>query len=339
MFGLVIIVTHYSCRTLMTRDPSIAVIGAGGWGSNHIREQAELGVLHSVVDSDVSKLARVVETYPAVRVTTKLADVLQSEVKGVVIATPPNTHFALAKSLIDAKKDVLVEKPLALTHTEALVLVDLAYRNEVILASGHLLEYHPMIQELISRIKAGAIGRLHYLSSNRLNFGKFRKHENVFQSFAPHDIGLILRLSQSLPSKIEYAEKTTNRDRPADIALTNLWFEDGLQAHIFVSWLNPFKEHRFVAVGETGFLTVDGVAEVLREFKGSHGAAAERVSTKAELVDELTFPQANPLRAELQDFLSCIQSRNEPLSSAQLGADVVGVIDSALTNVKSAPQC
>jgi UDP-2-acetamido-3-amino-2,3-dideoxy-glucuronate N-acetyltransferase len=310
----------------------IAVIGAGGWGSNHIRELAAMGVLHSVVDSDVTKLAEVTNQHPSVLTTTELSEILNANIHGVVVATPPNTHFALAKVLIEAKKDVLVEKPLAMTHSEALELVDLARQNDIVLASGHLLEYHPMIQELISRVRGGAIGGLHYLSSNRLNFGKFRQHENVFQSFAPHDIGLILRLSQSLPSKIEYVEKATRNDKPADIALTNLWFESGLQAHVFVSWLNPFKEHRFVAVGETGFLTIDGVAGVLRQYKGSNGHAAKTTSARAELVDELTFPHANPLKAELQDFVTCIKSREEPLSSSQLGADVVGIIDRALAN-------
>jgi len=306
------------------------VIGAGSWGANHIRELVNLGVLHTVVDSDTVQLSRVAALYPEVQVTTQLTDVTNSEIQGVVVATPPKTHYALAKALIQAKKDVLVEKPLAISHAEALELVRLAQQHQIVLATGHLLEYHPMIQKLISKVRAGVIGDLHYLSSNRLNFGRFRKYENVFQSFAPHDVGLILRLSQALPSKINYVEKSTNEGLPADIALTNLWFASGLQAHIFVSWLNPVKDHRFVAVGETGFLTVDGVTNTLRRYIGRHSDAVETAPPKVELVEELTFTESNPLKVELQDFLSCIESRAEPLSSPRLGADVVGVIDACL---------
>src|SRR5882672_7303409 len=173
----------------------IAVIGAGYWGVNHVRNFHELGALSMVCDTNPSSLEKIAERFPGVRVETDITSaIVSSGVRGVVIATPAETHYAMARAAIEAGKDVLVEKPLTLDVREGVRLVNLAAERGTILMVGHLLEYHPAVLRLRQLIDSGAMGELRYIYSNRLNLGKVRREENILWSFAPHDIAIILRL-------------------------------------------------------------------------------------------------------------------------------------------------
>src|SRR6185503_19196469 len=167
----------------------IAVIGAGYWGINHVRNFHELGVLSMVCDTSKSSLEKIVEKFPGVRVESDIASAIVAPgVRGVVIATPAETHYSLARAAIEAGKDVLVEKPLTLDVGEGKHLVNMAAERGAILMVGHLLEYHPAVLRLRQLIESGKMGELRYIYSNRLNLGKVRREENILWSFAPHDI-------------------------------------------------------------------------------------------------------------------------------------------------------
>ena len=181
--------------TLRDDRPRVAVIGAGYWGVNHVRNFHELGALETVCDSSGESLARIASLYQGVRVERDFEKVLADQtIRGLVIATPAETHSRLASAALEAGKDVLVEKPLTLDVNEGRRLVALARKCGRILMVGHLLEYHPAVIRLRSLISSGALGELRYIYSSRLNLGKVRREENILCSFAPHDIAIILRL-------------------------------------------------------------------------------------------------------------------------------------------------
>jgi predicted dehydrogenase len=310
----------------------IAVIGAGYWGVNHVRNFHELGVLSMVCDTSRSSLAKIAEMFPGVRVETDIdSAILSSGVRGVVIATPAETHYALARAALEAGKDVLVEKPLTLDVSEGERLVDLAAKRSAILMVGHLLEYHPAVLRLRQLIESGEIGELRYVYSNRLNLGKVRREENILWSFAPHDIAIILRLIGAWPNRVAVTGGTYLQPSIADVTVTSIEFPTGVRAHIFVSWLHPYKEQRLVVVGSKRMAVFD---DVLKDGKlviydqGVEFVNGEPVTRKNEGVAE-EIDAAEPLRLECLQFLECIETRRQPLTDGESGLRVLRVLDAA----------
>jgi predicted dehydrogenase len=163
----------------------VGVVGCGDWGLNHVRNFHQLGALGALSDLSEKRRHAASEIAPDVRVYADPLDVFRSPVKGVVIATPVETHYRLAMHAIEHGKDVLVEKPLALTYREGAALLEAANERGVLVMVGHVLEYHPAILKLIDLVGEGTLGRLQYIYSNRLMLGKVRKEENILWSFAP----------------------------------------------------------------------------------------------------------------------------------------------------------
>lgn len=181
----------------------IGLIGAGTWGRNHMRVWSELGVLGKVCENKADTLSSLRKKFPEVSFTSSLHELtLDPGINGIVIATPAETHFRLAKECLLSGKDVFVEKPLALSVPDGEVLVDLAAQQNRILMVGHLLQYHPALQKLKQLIQQGELGRISYIYSNRLNFGKIRSEENILWSFAPHDISVISGLLDEVPQRV-----------------------------------------------------------------------------------------------------------------------------------------
>lgn len=307
---------------------SVAVLGVGAWGKNHVRVLNDLGVLRSAFDPDPMALARV----PAERRCSRIEDVLGDPlVRAVVVATPAKTHFELAKAALVAGKDVLVEKPLTLDEDEGVDLVELASRLGRILMVGHLTLYHPGIVALRNLLREGVLGRPRYVYANRLNLGTVRETENILWSFAPHDIAVFLDLLQSWPSSVSAHGGSYLKEGRADVTVTHFEFSDGVLAHIFVSWLHPMKEHRLVVIGDRRMaMFVDGPeGGELRLF--SVGAAlGEDLNTAARGVYEVVAASSEePLRCELKHFLDCIERRVEPLSGGQHGLQVLRILTTA----------
>ena len=243
---------------------TIAVIGCGYWGKNLVRNFNQLGVLHTVCDLTPQGRASAAELAPGARIVASLAEVADDPaIHGVVIATPAETHHTVAGQMLQAGKDLFVEKPLALTFEQGQALVQLAHRYERILMVGHVLEYHPAIVKLRELIRTGALGKIQYIYSNRLNLGKIRTEENILWSFAPHDIAVILRLVGDIPFQVIACGGSYIQPNIADVTITNLLFDNGVRAHIHVSWLHPFKEQRLVVIGSKKMASFDDVAKRL----------------------------------------------------------------------------
>ena len=243
-------------------DVSICVIGAGYWGKNHIRTLNELGSLGGIVESNEDIQNTFKKLYPNVPIFSSLDKALhENDFSGFTIATPAETHFSLAKKVIEAKKHVLVEKPLTLKVDEAVKLIELSNEANINLMVGHLLLFHPAIVKIKSLIESGKIGKLQYIYSNRLNLGQVRTKENVFWSLAPHDISIFQYLTNSYPNYIHSNGSIYLQDGIHDSTLTQLKYPNGIEGHIFVSWLHPFKEHRLVIIGSEAMITFDDSME------------------------------------------------------------------------------
>ena len=316
-----------------SQPPHTAVIGSGYWGKNLIRNFYQLGALRLICEKDATLLAQFHEQYPDVETCLALSDVLaHKEVEGVVIATPAETHYTIAKEVLLAEKHVFAEKPLVLFEDQARELIALADQQKRILMVGHLLQYHPIFIRLKGLIHDGELGRINYIYSHRLNLGKIRREENILWSFAPHDISMILSLAGEKPERVFATGGNYLHEKIADVTTTHLEFPSGLRAHIFVSWLHPFKEQKLVVVGEKKMAVFDDTQPWKRklllyphEIKWQHNMP---VPTKAdpELVE---VPQAEPLRQECQHFLDCISTHTQPITDGQEGLQVLKVLNAA----------
>ena len=232
-------------------ETKIGLAGAGFWGKNLARVFHQLGVLKIICDPSEDVRQREGTKYLNIETTASFDETLSHpEVNAVAIATPAETHYSMAKKALMANKHVYVEKPLALKESEGNDLVELANSKSLILFIGHILHYHPAITHLKKIIGDGELGKLQYIYSNRLNLGKIRQEENILWSFAPHDISLILSLVNEEPEEVSAHGSNILDPRISDTTLTHLKFPSGVSAHIFVSWLHPFKEQKLVVVGQ-----------------------------------------------------------------------------------------
>jgi len=318
---------------MKTESHKVGVIGCGYWGKNLIRNFSQLGVLSAVCE--VSRTGRDLAAQIAAeaQVVDNVEKILDSKIQGVVIATPAETHFELAKQALEAGKDVFVEKPLALTYEQGARLVRLAREQRCILMVGHVLEYHPAIIRLQALIKTGELGKIQYIYSNRLSLGKIRREENILWSFAPHDIAIILRLTDTLPFQVIACGGSYLQPNIADVTVTNLLFNNGVRAHIYVSWLHPFKEQRLVVIGSRKMASFDDVSKRLILYDQRVDIKeGEPVPIKGD-GEEVPFAPNEPLRLECQAFLEAIATRQPPLTDGYSGLQVLKVLQAAQSSL------
>jgi UDP-2-acetamido-3-amino-2,3-dideoxy-glucuronate N-acetyltransferase len=324
-------------------ETRIALIGCGAWGKNHLRVWSNLGHLQVVCDTDPDRLQAVRIQYPDLEISSEVDAVLdRSDITAVVIAAPASAHAPLTHRAFEAGKDVLVEKPMALTMVEGKQLVDMAERLERILLVGHVLEYHPAVQQLHQLVGEGRLGRVQYIYSNRLNLGRIRTEENALWSFAPHDIAVILRILGTLPEEVACHGGAYLNYQVADVTLTSLRFPNNIQAHIFVSWLHPFKEQRFVVVGDRQMAVFDDTQPwseklALYPHRVDWLGGQVPVANKAEAM-YVPLTEAEPLRAECEHFLQCVIHRQQPVTDGRSGLQTLRVLQQAQHSLEQGGQ-
>jgi predicted dehydrogenase/serine acetyltransferase len=315
-----------------------AVIGCGYWGKNLVRNFHELGALAAISDSDRRAAASLSAAFgvPTLELDAILA---RADIPAVVIAVPAAGHAVLVRRALEAGKHVFVEKPLALDLGEAEELCALAERAQRILMVGHLLQYHPGFLKLKELCASGSLGRLLYVYSTRLNLGKLRREENILWSFAPHDISMILSLAGGLPEEVWTTGACYLHRQIADVTTTHLRFANGINAHIFVSWLHPFKEQKLVVVGDRAMAVFDdglSWSEKVQLFPHTvEWRDQVPVPNKAAAVP-LPLPESEPLAEECRHFLDGIASRTRIRTDGREGLDVLRVLDAAERSMQSA---
>lgn len=317
--------------------PKIAVIGAGYWGRNLVRNFAEMGALSAVSDRDVPTASALSERFgvAARSLEETLAD---GSIDAVVIAVPAAQHFEVADRALAAGKHVFVEKPLALDVTEAERLCEIADRKNRVLMVGHLLQYHPAFLKVKELAADGVLGRVQYMYSNRLNFGRIRREEDILWSFAPHDISMILELARSEPDSVNAVGSRYLHESIADVTTTHLSFPGGERAHVFVSWLHPFKEQKLVVVGDRGMAVFDDG----QPWQSKVQLYRHRIDWREGLPlpfkadpEPIAVAGDEPLSLECRHFLECVATGKTPRTDGREGVRVLKVLRAASRSMAS----
>ena len=322
---------------------NLALVGAGYWGKNLARVFHELGVLRYICDASEETLKKESEKYPEIKTTVSFSEIIASpEIHVVAIATPAEKHYSLVKDALLAKKHVFVEKPLAIKIEEGEKLVELAKQQGQVLFVGHILHYHTAIQTIKNMIQKGELGQLQYIYSNRLNLGKIRREENILWSFAPHDISVILSLVGEEPSEVNSNGSNILNPNIADTTLTKLKFPSGVEAHIFVSWLHPFKEQKLVIVGEGGMVVFDDTAPIDQKLVlYSHRITWKNGVPSPEMKEgtpiDLTKEWKEPLKEEGRAFIDSIHGK-PALTDGEEGLKVLKVLRRAQISMDNKKQ-
>lgn len=319
----------------------IGVIGAGYWGKNLVRVLYEAGMLYKVADASQEILTELKQNYPRILVSENEHFILEdSAITGVIIATPAVYHFEMVKKALKAGKHVFVEKPLALNATEGAELVKLAREMKRILFVGHILHYHPCVIKMKEMIRQGIIGRIEYIYSNRLSLGKIRREENILWSFAPHDISLILDLAGEDPHIVEATGSNFLHPSIADVTMSCFKFPNGISAHIFVSWLNPFKEQRLVVVGSQGMMVFEDTLPLEQKLvlyphviQWKNGAPLPQKAQAVQVKPDGEFVE--PLKNEINAFMDCMREQKEPITSGIEGLRVLKVLEQCQAKIES----
>lgn len=315
----------------------IAVVGMGYWGKNLARNFHELGALHTICDTSPAVEKEWKAKFPDVRFTQDFGHVLADPgIRAVALATPAVTHYGMARTALEAGKDVFVEKPLAIKVEEGRALVDLAGRLGRVLMVGHILRYHPAVIALGRLISSGDLGQIQYLYSNRLNIGKIRTEENILWSFAPHDISVMLALLGEMPMSVACQGGGYLNPLVMDVTTSEFAFPSGVRAHIFVNWLHPFKEQRLVVVGSQKMAVFDDTAKNKLVLYPHKVEWKDRVPTAVKAEAEVVpLDASEPLKEECRQFIACLDSRAAPVTDGAEGLRVLTVLDACQRSLAS----
>lgn len=307
----------------------IALIGCGHWGKNLARNFAQQKALGAVVDpfkeGDTIHFAD--QDIPLRSLEDVLAD---NAIEAIAVSTPAETHKDITLAAIAAGKHVYVEKPLALTVEDGETIVNAANEKGVTLMVGHLLQYHPVFAHLRDLVLSGEFGKIRYAYSHRLSMGIFRTQEDAFWSLAPHDISMFIALFGEEPTEVRGSGLDFITDNIADEARLDMVFPGGRRAHVFVSWLHPFKEQKLVIVAEDAMLVFDDTKpwdEKLAVYKHRVEMAARGpVPVKAN-VEYIKVPQGEPLGSECAHFIDCCKTGKKPYTDGEEALRVLRVLE------------
>ena len=307
------------------KEQKIAVVGFGMWGKNIVRNFYNLNVLDIVcdLDEDVHKIIK--EQFPGVRVTKDFNDIINDEsITGVAIVTPSHTHFKLVKAMLEAGKNVYVEKPISTVAEEAKVLTELAEEKGLVLMVGHLLLYHPAVNRLRMLIEEGVLGELVYAQSDRLNVNYHKNDRSVMWDLAPHDVSMIAYVTGKDPVKVISAVGcSSDRNEIMDITHLTIEFEGGMIGQISDSWITPQKHVTLMVRGTKATAVFDDTlpANKLKVYDNFIPANTQDFP--------LDYLEIEPLKLECQHFVNCCASGQKARSDGENGYTVTKILEEA----------
>lgn len=304
----------------------ICVIGGGAWGENHIRTLYEMGNLAAVVEPSDVRRTQLAEKYPA-EYYASVDEAIAKRYDGYVISAPAELHYEIGVKTLSAGLPTLIEKPMTLNSRDALSLVEIAEKNETPFMVAHILLFHPAIRKIKELVDSGKIGELYYLYSTRIKFGTVRKEENVFWSFAPHDIAVCDYIVGAPAEHIRVSQGNFLQKNICDYALAQIEYPNNVKAHILTSWLHPFKEQRLVVVGSKGMIWFDDATDKQVYYCDKHveWEDSRPVLAQTESV-VIPYEKKMPLTEELRYFIAHLGIKPE-ISTGKSGYDVVKVLE------------
>ncbi len=305
----------------------IAVLGCGYWGANHIRTLAGLGALHAVSDANAARAEGFARDFKCLAIDP--ADIYDRiDIDAIVMALPPQYHADAAIRAVKAGKDVLVEKPIALTVPDAKAAVQAARDAGRVFMVGHVLRFHPAFEKLQELIAAGELGTVRYIHSNRLGLGKFHTENDALWDLAPHDLSMILAITGEAPSEV-HGEGTALLDHLSDFAHVHMTFPNGVRSHLFASRLNPYRERRLTVVGTKAMAVFDDVAgwdKKLAIYRHAVWQDNGQWAFTAQEPNYVSIREGMPLTAECQHFIQCVKTRAEPRTGGDEAIRVLEIL-------------
>ena len=318
----------------------VGAIGYGYWGPNLVRNFVENPLSEVVMVADLKKdrLAKIKASYPQVQVTKDYRDLFNQNLDAVIIATPPPTHYSLAKECLEHGLHVLVEKPLTLKSLHAEKLIELSKSKDLVLMVGHTFEYNAAVHTLKKLIDSGELGQIYYVDAARLNLGLFSRDLNVLWDLAPHDISILKFILGRNPISVTAHGMPFVNEGIHDVVYMNMVFPDNILAHIHVSWLDPCKVRRVTVVGSKKMVVYNDI-ESLEKIR-IYDKGVEKPPYTDSFGDfqlsyrygDVVIPNirlTEPLQKECQHFLDCINNHTEPQSDGKDGFEVVKIIEAA----------
>ncbi|RWN96071.1 Gfo/Idh/MocA family oxidoreductase [Mesorhizobium sp.] len=307
--------------------PRIAVLGCGYWGSNHIRTLKALGALHAVSDVNPARAEGFASEQDCLAIEPE-ALFVRSDIDAIVMALPPQFHAHMAVRAVQGGKDVLVEKPIALTVADAERSVKAAVDNGRVFMVGHVLRFHPAFETLKALIDNGELGEVRYIHSHRLGLGKFHTENDALWDLAPHDLSMILAITGTEPIEVR-GEGAALLDNLSDFAHLHMRFPNGLRSHLFASRLNPYRERRLTVVGTKAMAVFDDVEPWERKLAVYRHAVWQDSGQWAFTTNEPSYVavgEGMPLTRELEHFIQCIETRAEPRTSGEEAIRVLRIL-------------
>ncbi|MEO0808868.1 MAG: Gfo/Idh/MocA family oxidoreductase [Cyanobacteria bacterium J06643_4] len=309
-------------------SPQVIVVGAGNWGKNLVKNFHALGALAGVAEASLELRERVAEQYPDVSLFADYTEALKTDAVAVVFATPAPTHYKFARAALEAGKDVFIEKPMTLEVSEAKWLAEYADANDRIVMVGHLLLYQPAIAWIRDYLASGKAGKVRHISAQRLKLGRVRSQENVWWSFAPHDVSVVLELlGRPKLESVSAQGQAMVQPTVEDYVHVDLTFEGGLSAHVHSSWYWPTIERRTTVLCEKQILVYDEVAQTVTIHNQQiDGESLKHNDEGSQTVD---IASVQPLKLECEHFLDCVKTRSRPRSDGWNGVAVVEILERA----------
>ncbi len=307
--------------------PRIAVLGCGYWGSNHIRTLKALGALHAVSDVNPARAEGFASEQDCLAIEPE-ALFVRSDIDAIVMALPPQFHADMAVRAVQGGKDVLVEKPIALTVADAERSVKAAVDNGRVFMVGHVLRFHPAFETLKALIDNGELGEVRYIHSHRLGLGKFHTENDALWDLAPHDLSMILAITGTEPIEVR-GEGAALLDNLSDFAHLHMRFPNGLRSHLFASRLNPYRERRLTVVGTKAMAVFDDVEPWERKLAVYRHAVWQDSGQWAFTTNEPSYVavgEGMPLTREPEHFIQCIETRAEPRTSGEEAIRVLRIL-------------
>ena len=324
----------------------IGLIGAGHWGPNVIRSFELTGRAEArwVCDLDEKRLDMMAARHPHVKTTQSVDDILGDDtVDAVGISTPVHTHFELGKRALEAQKHVLLEKPLTATSDESRELIRIAERNERVLMVGHVFEYNASIRALKGFVESGELGAIHYMSFTRTNLGPVRTDVNALWDLASHDVSIMAYLMDAFPQDVTARGQAYLNKDVEDAVFATFSFPGNQLAHVNVSWLNPRKMRRITVVGDKKMAVWDDLdmtrpIQIFDRHVEMPEASDTYLDYKTAVVDGgIYIPSIRlnqPLQAECEHFLDCVEKGEHPRSDGRSGLRVVLALEAATDSMR-----
>lgn len=312
----------------MKDNKKICVVGGGSWGENHIKTLNGMGNLAAIVENDSARLKSLLLKYPSANGYSTLEDALNCGYDGYIVATPAETHYEIGSRLLEKKQNVLIEKPLSLCSMDSLRLVRLSEKYNARLMVGHLMLFHPAIVKLKELIDAGFVGELRYIYSNRLNLGRVRTEENALWSLAPHDISILNYLTGKFPETVKASGGCYLQNGIDDMVIAIYSYPWNIKAHIFVSWLHPFKEHRLTIIGSKAMLVYEDSSPEKRILFYDSGFDMDggKPVKREKPAEVIPYEPSSPLENELRYFIEHLDSELA-VSDGKSGHEVVRILE------------